>query len=415
MGDGRPETTASIYRRVLTDGQVVLILAVTFVGMLEAALTPALPAIADALSVSDGRVSLLITCFKIPSILVIPVAAIVADRYGRRTVLLPSLLLFGAAGTCMYVVESFASLLGGAFVMGIGAAVIFPITVTMLGDICTGPANAAAQGFRVAIVGGAAISIPAASGYLSEWSWNSPFLLFVLAFPMLVAASAFLRETIEPEAASGGIGDLTRRYGGAIRTELVNPNVGILVIGGFVRGFVRYGALTFVPLFAVRVLDASLFEAGALLSIRGLAYVLVSPISGLVVSRVGRKRGLMGAMVTSLLALIAIPFAPNLPALSAVVLAYFVGDALFDPVMKDTVTTIGHPDYLAGVVNALYVLKRTGQAVSPAIFGFVLTVLGYDSLFVLAGLVIFCYLVVFRSTFAVDRRSVTRNRAEGRE
>ncbi|MCW8172286.1 MFS transporter [Natrialba swarupiae] len=81
------ETTPSVYRRVLSNPQFGLILAVTFVGMLEAALAPALPAIADALQISDGRVGLLITFFKVPSILVVPVAAIVADRYGRRVVL----------------------------------------------------------------------------------------------------------------------------------------------------------------------------------------------------------------------------------------------------------------------------------------------------------------------------------------
>ncbi|WP_255171386.1 MFS transporter [Natrononativus amylolyticus] len=402
------ETIASIYLRVASDHQIALILATTLTGMLEAALAPALPAIASALGVSDSRVGLLITFFKVPSILVIPIGAVVADRYGRRAVLLPSLFLFGSGGVAMYFLETFALLLAFAVVMGVGAAVIFPITVTMLGDICTGPANAAAQGFRVAIVGIGAISIPALSGYLSGLSWNAPFLLFALAFPMLIGAHLFLRETIQPTVSAGdglGVRSVTRQYGGAIRNELLEPSLRILVVGGFVRGFIRYAVLTFIPLFAVRVMGASLFEAGALLSIRGFAYVFVSPISGLIVAQIGRKRALLASMAVSTGALIAIPFAPDLVVLSVFVLCYFVGDALFDPVMKDTVTSMGHPEYLAGIVNTLYTLKRAGQTVSPVLFGFVLAVTGYEALFVLAGVVVFAYFVAFRATFAFERPS----------
>lgn len=393
----------SSYRRVLSDGQIAIVLAVTFVGMLEAAIAPALPAIASALDVSDSQAGLLVTFFKIPSILLIPAGAIVADSYGRRTVLLPSLLVFGTAGVSIAALDSFVPVLAMAFVMGAGGAVIFPITVTIIGDRCSGTTNAAAQGLRVGIVGVAAIAIPTASGYLAGLSWNYAFLLFALAFPVAVAATLFLEETASTTDTSDGVRQLVGQYGSAIRTELAEPNVRILVVGGFVRGFVRYAVLTFVPLFAVRVLGASVFAAGVLLSIRGVAYVVVSPTSGVVVDRVGRKAALVGAMCLTV-SVLAIPFAPTLPVLAAVVLTYFVGDALFDPVMKGTVTTLGRPEYLAGVVNSLYALKRTGQAVSPVFFGGVLAVSGYEALFVSAGVVVLAYLALFGFRFTNERR-----------
>lgn len=402
-GDG-----ASTYRQVLSNGQIAVILAVTFVGMLEAAIAPALPAIADSLDVSASRTGLVVTAFKLPSILLIPIGAIVADRYGRRTVLLPSLLVFGTGGVAVAVLDSFPSVLAMALLMGAGGAVIFPITVTVIGDVCSGAANAAAQGFRVAIVGVGAITIPTASGYLAGISWNYPFLLFVLAFPVLAVAYLVLEETAEVTSSTAGTRDLLEQYGTAMRVELAEPAVRVLVAGGFVRGFVRYGVLTFVPLFAVQALGASIFQAGVLLSIRGVAYVLVSPGSGLVVERIGRKRALLVALCLTT-AVFAIPFASDVRVLAAVVLAYFIGDALFDPVMKGTVTTIGHPDYLAGVVNSLYALKRTGQTVSPVFFGFVLAVSGYDALFVSAGVIVVAYLTFFGLRFENERRRPIRD------
>lgn len=383
----------------LADRQTVLVLVITFVGTLGTALPPALPGIADALGVPDGRVGLLITFFKVPSILVIPFAAGVADLYGRRTVLLPSIALFGVAGFGMYFPRSFRLLLALALLTGIGAAAIFPITVTVLGDLYEGARNSAAQGLRVGVVGVGAVSVPAATGYLSGLSWNYPFLLFGLALPALALSYAFLEESRPGRASNGRLRAVMRRYGDALRRELADPNLDLLVLGGFVRGFVRFAVLTFVPLFAVRALGASLFQGGAILSVRGLGYVLVSPLAGRVVARLDRKRGLVGALSVCALSLVTIPFAPDLRALVGLVFLYAVGDALFDPVTKDAVTAMARPDYRAGVVNALYVAKRTAQTISPAAFGFVLALAGFDALFVLAGLVVAVYLCVFWLSF----------------
>lgn len=71
-----PESTSATYAALLADRQLTLVLTITFVGMLETALAPALPGITIAFGVSDSHVGLLVTSFKIPSILLIPVAAV---------------------------------------------------------------------------------------------------------------------------------------------------------------------------------------------------------------------------------------------------------------------------------------------------------------------------------------------------
>ena len=238
----------------------------------------------------------------------------------------------------------------------------------------------------------------AATGYLSGLSWNYPFLLFGLALPAVALSYAFLDESRPRQASNGRLRAVMRRYADALRRELADPNLDLLVLGGFVRGSVRFAVLTFVPLFAVRALGASLFQGGTILSVRGLGYVLISPLAGRVVARLDRKRTLVGALSVCALSLVTIPFAPDLHALVGLVFLYAVGDALFDPVTKDAVTR-WTPDYRAGVVNALYVAKRTAQTISPPAFGFVLALAGFDALFVLAGLFVASYLCVFWLSF----------------
>ncbi|MFB6310634.1 MAG: hypothetical protein ABEH64_05555, partial [Salinirussus sp.] len=77
-----------------------------------------------------------------------------------------------------------------------------------------------------------------------------------------------------------------------------------------------------------------------------------------------------------------------------------IGDALFDPVNKGTVTTTAQRQYRAGVVNALYVCKRVGQAAAPVAFGLLLTATGYSIMFATAAAVIGGYLVAFTVLFA---------------
>ncbi|MUW14545.1 MFS transporter [Halorubrum sp. CBA1125] len=305
-------TERELYGSILRDRQTVLILGVTLTGMLGSVLSPALPGIADALNVSDGRVGLLVSFFKVPSILVIPVAAWFADVYGRRTVLVPSLFVFGCSGAVMFLLDSFPALLAFAFVMGIGAAAIFPVTVTLLGDNHDGAANSAAQGLRVGIVGLGTMIVPAATGYLASVRWNVPFLLYLVAIPVAAFTYLVLDETIERAERSGSVTRLIERYGLAMRTELKDTNVRILILGGFTRGFVRYALLTFIPLFAVRILDASLVEAGSLLSLRGIGYVFVSPLAGLVVARTSRKLALGSSLLISAVTLTLIPFSDGL-------------------------------------------------------------------------------------------------------
>lgn len=51
-------------------------------------------------------------------------------------------------------------------------------------------------------------------------------------------------------------------------------------------------------------------------------------------------------------------------------------------------------EYRAGVVGGMNMIKKLAQTASPAVFGLVLAAFGFDSVFVLAGVIAFCYAVV---------------------
>ena len=75
-----------------------------------ASITPAFPKIEKELNISEQEVGLLITVFTLPGVVLTPLLGVLADRYGRKQILIPSLLLFGVAGTLCFFKDFFLTL-----------------------------------------------------------------------------------------------------------------------------------------------------------------------------------------------------------------------------------------------------------------------------------------------------------------
>ena len=371
------------YAAIASDPRFLAILLMGAVGAFGSnVLSPALPAIAAGLDVSDARVGLLLTVFKFSAVGMIALTGFVADLHGRRPLLLFSLAIYGVAGAGMALATTFRQLLVLAVGLGIGFGGVMPLSISLIGDFYGGAAGSAAQGMRAGALGLVTVVVPAVTGFLADLGWNVPFLLFGAAFPAAVVVYIFV-----PEAEGGSRSEPVRRYLAAVRAEVTDRTMAILISGGFVRDFVRYAVLTFLPLFAVRSLGASFFVAGTILSIRGVVHVLVSPLTGGVVALFSRKTAMIGAFGLSTAGVLLIPFASAPVRLGGAMFVYSVGDAFASPVVKDSVTDAASDDRQTGIVSALTLVKNSAQGISPAFFGLVLALSGFGPVFGLAGVV----------------------------
>ena len=396
MGGTETETGDGEYRELLGDPRLLTILSMSVAGTMGVNVaSPALPAMGEGLAVSDARIGLVMTAYTLPAMVVVPFTGTLADLYGRRRVVLPCLLGFALAGGAIAFADSFAAVLVLRGIQGAAVSGFMPLSVTLLGDLSAGSKGATAQGLRVGSNGISSAAVPVAAGALSGLAWQVPFLLYAGVLVVFAVAYVLLPET------TGGIdagdegpdGGTVLRYLGTLRTELDDTNLRVLVSGGFARDFVRYAVLTFVPLFAVRGLGASFAAAGAVLSVRGAAYILVSPFAGRIAARFSRKGAIAGSLALSGASVALMPAAPSIVALGALVGTFHVGDSVFSPVIKDAVTDAVAADARAGVVNGMQVLKYAGQTASPAGLGVVLAVAGFDALFLLTATVTAAYVV----------------------
>ncbi|MGE8206401.1 MFS transporter [Heyndrickxia sp. NPDC080065] len=103
-------------------------------------LIPILPLLEKKLDISKVQSSYIITVYSIVAIFLIPIAGFLSDRYGRKIVIIPSLIISGIGGiisgwAAWQLKDPFSVILIGRILQGIGAAGGLPIVLPLVGDM----------------------------------------------------------------------------------------------------------------------------------------------------------------------------------------------------------------------------------------------------------------------------------------
>ena len=89
---------AKSHKPLYQDQRLQIILGVSLIAFMGIpSITPAFPRIIEDLNVQPQMVGLLITAFTLPNVLLGPALGVLADRVGRKTILVGSLAIFSIA------------------------------------------------------------------------------------------------------------------------------------------------------------------------------------------------------------------------------------------------------------------------------------------------------------------------------
>lgn len=162
---------------------IVLILPSFLAIMGGIVLVPILPQMAQEYAGTPHLPFLIQAILTIPSLIVVffsPIAGILGDRYGRKKLLLASMLIYAAMGLSPLLLTDIYMVLASRVLLGIVEAIVLVLATTLLGEAFSG--NARNRWFGYQIGGGALIAIPllAASGYLGQFGWRYSFLIYAL-------------------------------------------------------------------------------------------------------------------------------------------------------------------------------------------------------------------------------------------
>jgi hypothetical protein len=111
---------------VATARRALIAIAIVFVclGTVDGTWAARLPALQDRLGLDSGRLGIAILAATLFSMLSLPVAGMLASRYGSRLPTAAGIVIIGAGLACAGVAPSFATLLPSAALLGVGTGVL---------------------------------------------------------------------------------------------------------------------------------------------------------------------------------------------------------------------------------------------------------------------------------------------------
>ncbi len=246
--------------------RAVLLTASSLTVMSGAIIAPALPAINQNFAEAPELLTKLILTMPAVSIaLLAPVAGYLTDRFGRKRLLVISLIIYGIAGTSGFFIDTIEWLLISRAVLGVAVAGVMNAATTLIGDYFEGVERNKFKGIQASFMALGGVAYLNMGGMLADWSWRGPFLVYGLAFIILPFA---LSAIFEPPFHEAKKSDLS----------LPLPNKGLLAFIYFI-GFL---GMTFFYMIPVQIpfLLSNLEISNSLI---GLA-ISVSTVTGAIAS-----------------------------------------------------------------------------------------------------------------------------------
>lgn len=375
----QPEDRAK--RPLYRDSRLLIAFSISVIALMgTSSITPALPTIARVYAISSDQIGWLVAVFTLPGVILTPVMGLLGDRHGRKKVVVPSLLLFGAAGSACAFAPDYETLLALRVVQGIGGAALSALVAALIGDFFTGAARAHALGYNAGVVSVSAAVYPIIGGALTLLSWHYPFLLAVLAVPV----AALVGWGLPPAApvAREAFGDYLRRLARAV----ANRSVALVLLASFITFILIYGVLiTYLPFLLERDFHTTPLDYGIVMAANAVAGAVTSLRVGSIMRRYSGRAVLTVSFAVTAVATIAIPLVHFLP---AVVFACVVLGSMQLQVLaiSQILLTELVPVAQRGAIMAVNSMAfRLGQTIGPTLLGLVLALYGLDMVFIVAG------------------------------
>lgn len=356
--------------------------------------SPILESLTGPLNTTTADLSLMISVFSAPSIVVIPLAGMLADRYGRRPILILALVLFGVAGTAIALTRDFGVVLALRALQGIAFAGIGPVIITSIGDLYDESTETTAQGIRFTGSGLTSASFPLLAGTIVVVGWQYPFLLYALALPTAVAVYVWFDEpTARREGASVSVAD-----GGTDSSQL-SALFGLLsqrrvlafVIARGLPVATWFGFLTYNSVVIVRFADGSPSTAGLLITVASLAYAVTASQSGRLTERFPNQwLPLFGGNLCLGLGFIGFLLAPGLPLKSVGIGIAGIGFGIVLSLYRSIITGLASEELRGGLVSVGEGFGRVVATVTPVLMGATIAVaeprVGLEAAIQIAGI-----------------------------
>lgn len=364
-------------RTILTVAITAIALETALLGLIA----PLLPEIEERTGAGDAALGLALAAYALPILLISIPTGRLADRIGRRPLLLTGLVLTGVGSLLIASSESLGFLLSGRAVQGLGSTFSWVAALALVSDLAPPGKKGESIGFALAANSAGAIAGPALGGIVGGTiSFAAPFLMVAaIAFVMFVVGWRVLpRGAPQPDPADVAGGEAPGMLRALGRREAIAPAL-VAVAGAAFFGMIDFA----VPLDLDRRLGTAAAGIGLLFAAAAALDALTSPLAGRTGDRRGRRPVVIAGALTVAASGAGLAIFGTLAGAALALIVFGVGQSIvFAAAVPWLDEVFGEFDrgLAYGGLNLVY---ATGYTVGPLIGGWLLGEAGADPVYLL--------------------------------
>ncbi|MBL5975327.1 MAG: MFS transporter [Candidatus Leucobacter sulfamidivorax] len=371
---------------------------------------PAIPQFALEFGVSNFAASAIVSAFALMRLVGAPLAGWIVSRFGERTTYTVGILIVALSTGVSALAANYPQFLVLRGAGGVGSAMFTVAATALIAKVSPVEARGRVASLNAAgfLLGG--LLGPVLGGVVAVFGIRAPFVFYFLT---LVAAATVVAIALRGSQAAAAPGSDRARAAGSgsgsaagpsaetmdLREALRVPQYRSLLFSAFGFGWASFGVrISLVPILVAVAFDGDATVAAWVLAAYAAGNAVLIFPSGRWNDRIGRKPLLVIGMAVLALSYIAIPAAPSIWVLAAVMVVAGAGSALANPGQQAVLADVLARRRGGNVVAAYSMTSDLGGMLGPAIAGAVLDLAGFGWAFgitaVLLALAMVAWLLV---------------------
>jgi predicted MFS family arabinose efflux permease len=324
---------------------------------------PILPRLAQVFGVDVGVVGLSVPAYLVPYGMGTLLWGPLADRFGRRPVILSALALFTALALATASAPSVGWFIIWRAASGMGASGVVPVSLMLIGDLFPYEKRGPAIGWLFGGMAGG-MAVGSTAGALAEPSvgWRGLFLITAAAGTVLIAAGAHSIPRLPLRTAAPPARAVVRGYLALLHARRARRTYYYV---GF-NAVLHSGIYTWLGLYLHQRYALGPVGIGLALLGYGIPGFILGPLIGRLADRYGRARLIPAGVATAALAALGLALPAPLVAAALLVALLSLGYDLTQPLLAGIVTDL--PGHRGQAVAFMAVVLFSGFGAGSLVF-----------------------------------------------
>lgn len=355
-----------------------ILLGSTMTVMAGATIAPALPGMSIVFADVPNADFLVKMVLTIPALLIAiaaPFFGVLLDRWGRKPILIFSVLLYGLSGTAGYFLQTLSSILISRALLGLAVAGIMSGFTTLVADYFEGPERNAFMGYQAGVMGFGGVTFLLLGGLLADVGWRFPFLVYLFAFIVLPGVLFAITEPkFKPAAAQADDGSPS--------TPIRKNIIGLIFVIAFLNMMIFYMVPVQLPFFLSGISSGML---GGALAAQSLVAAVISLQFHRFKARLSFQRVAALSFASLGIGFLFIAYAPGFPLVVLGLLIGGIGLGLIVPNLNLWLVSEIPVNVRGKAVGAMTAAIFLGQFISPIATEPLIETIGMGGVFAASG------------------------------